>query len=412
MADQITFKEFDTSDVVSAAPKLKYFPAWSDTISDSDTTQTAIINSFYVNTRQTGSFEGLYYWNVYQENPATVMDTPAQFSIAWATTGSVSAGVPVGIYSANTSSVANMTLGTEYQYVYPSWAIYRQMVNATTDGNAYTLLTFSSGSVTYIMENVFVIALQRSRIKDYMDAGTWQLNLSGSSMVNIIASSSTAATNQTAYNLMIGTASGYSGPTDSSLSGSQMIGRFYSDKGLILIDADILFANGGLIQHPLTAGKPDTNNFYTASLVMQNFMGALVNTSNTVQAGVLASASSAVNGSYFKARSVERVQSTHYFVRAKNNEFNNSTNPTWVSGSSNEMLTVFYDDPKTFITSIGLYDGFPGQLSTGQLVALAKLSKPIPKDSTTEALVKVRLDFVWFLALIPAAYHMLNTFFA
>jgi hypothetical protein len=95
-------------------------------------------------------------------------------------------------------------------------------------------------------------------------------------------------------------------------------------------------------------------------------------------------------GEYFRARTTENVQSTHYFCRIKNYEFNYSTNPTWVSGSNNEILDDFYAEPKTFITTVGLYDG---DSDSGQLVAVAKVSRPIPKDTETEALIKVKLDF-------------------
>ena len=45
------------------------------------------------------------------------------------------------------------------------------------------------------------------------------------------------------------------------------------------------------------------------------------------------------------------------------------------------------DNPKTFITTIGLYN------DNNDLVAVAKLSQPITKDFTKEALVRVKLDY-------------------
>ena len=45
------------------------------------------------------------------------------------------------------------------------------------------------------------------------------------------------------------------------------------------------------------------------------------------------------------------------------------------------------DNPKTFITTIGLYN------DSNDLVAVAKVSQPISKDFSKEALMRVKLDY-------------------
>mgnify|MGYP003116115551 CR=1 FL=1 len=45
------------------------------------------------------------------------------------------------------------------------------------------------------------------------------------------------------------------------------------------------------------------------------------------------------------------------------------------------------NSPKTFITTIGLYN------DNNDLVAVAKLSQPVTKDFTKEALIRVKLDY-------------------
>ena len=47
----------------------------------------------------------------------------------------------------------------------------------------------------------------------------------------------------------------------------------------------------------------------------------------------------------------------------------------------------FINNPQVYITTIGLYN------DTNQLLAVAKLSRPLAKDFTKEALVRVKLDF-------------------
>jgi hypothetical protein len=89
-----------------------------------------------------------------------------------------------------------------------------------------------------------------------------------------------------------------------------------------------------------------------------------------------------------KARSKEFVKSTHYFVRAKAAQFNFSNNPTFVTGSDGDLaISDFVNDPKVYITTVGLYD------ENKNLLAVAKTSKPIQKSFRKETLIEVKLDY-------------------
>jgi len=93
-------------------------------------------------------------------------------------------------------------------------------------------------------------------------------------------------------------------------------------------------------------------------------------------------------GKSFKVNSEETISSDFIFVRARNSEFNYSENPSFISGSTGEVLyQSFINAPQTYITTIGLYN------DTNDLVAVAKLSRPLEKDFTKETLVRVKLDF-------------------
>ena len=89
-----------------------------------------------------------------------------------------------------------------------------------------------------------------------------------------------------------------------------------------------------------------------------------------------------------QARSSEQVKSTYYFVRVKNGEYNYSNNPSYVTGSLGEILfTSYISDPQAYITTVGMYN------NRRELLAVAKLSQPLLKNFTREALIKVKLDF-------------------
>ena len=74
-------------------------------------------------------------------------------------------------------------------------------------------------------------------------------------------------------------------------------------------------------------------------------------------------------------------------MRARNNEFNYSNNPTFSDDEGNVAFDSMINSPKTFITTVGLYN------DANDLVAVAKISQPIAKDPTKEALIRVKLDY-------------------
>jgi hypothetical protein len=90
----------------------------------------------------------------------------------------------------------------------------------------------------------------------------------------------------------------------------------------------------------------------------------------------------------FQGRTSEVLSSTYYFVRLFNGEYNYSTNNSFVSSSSGVLkYDSMVTDPQVYVTGIGLYD------DNQELLAVAKLSKPVKKSFDRELVVKVKLDY-------------------
>ena len=93
----------------------------------------------------------------------------------------------------------------------------------------------------------------------------------------------------------------------------------------------------------------------------------------------------------FTARNEETVKSQIVFVRAFNNQYNFTNNPSFVTqslgGSTVFTQPTMQNNPQVYITSVGLYD------DKYNLVAIAKLSRPLLKSFDRELLIKVKLDF-------------------
>ena len=81
------------------------------------------------------------------------------------------------------------------------------------------------------------------------------------------------------------------------------------------------------------------------------------------------------------------LNSTVYFCRAQHDEFNYSSNPTYLSGSQIRVKNESTDIPISYITSLGLYS------SDNQLLAVGKFSEPIRKDNNIELSFRARLDY-------------------
>ena len=81
------------------------------------------------------------------------------------------------------------------------------------------------------------------------------------------------------------------------------------------------------------------------------------------------------------------LNSTIYFCRANSNDFNYSSNPTYLSASKLRVKNNVSDPPVAFATTVGLYS------PDNELLAVAKVSEPIQKDPTSELTLRVRLDY-------------------
>jgi hypothetical protein len=93
-------------------------------------------------------------------------------------------------------------------------------------------------------------------------------------------------------------------------------------------------------------------------------------------------------------RKTEYVPARHYFVNVKSRDFNYSNNPTFVWDGSDGIHAKgairnkdFFDDPRVYVTTVGLYD------NNNELVAVAKLSRPALKTFNNQLNIKISLNF-------------------
>jgi hypothetical protein len=317
---------------------------------------TGTLTTFFTSSTQSSS-NGQYYYDMYKTDPASDSTAEIQFSVAFG--------------DRNGSGSLGQTGN------YPSKAIYAQYRNLLlTPGDSK--FTFG-GSVD--SDRIYVLTMGRARLREKMDPGNWELHLSGSvgitvgnqlshtgSFVKLIDDSG-ATTNPTVnaggrvFNVVSGSIATGTAVTKTAAASQPGggLGLFYPDLGIVVLNANTVSVSGSLTMG--SGSGTDGNN-----------------------AGVLYNAIK--RGSYFVSRREEQLNTTHYFCRATNQKFNFSNNPTFFTASDGALTNAsFKNDPKAYITTVGLYN------DTNELLAVAKLSKPILKSFSREAIVKVKLDY-------------------
>ena len=76
------------------------------------------------------------------------------------------------------------------------------------------------------------------------------------------------------------------------------------------------------------------------------------------------------------------LNSTIYFCRVNHNDFNYSSNPTYLHDSKIRVKSREGDAPISYITTVGLYS------ADNELLAVAKVSEPLRKDPTIQKLIR------------------------
>mgnify|MGYP003111600231 FL=1 len=312
------------------------------------------MTSFYSQSAQ-GASTGSYI-DVYHQDPtagsATVDTAEIQFSLGYAHYwGSGSAG--------NTTKLNTGGRQTA--------ALYRQFANVIlpAETSKFTFTGAESAS-----DDFYFVTFQRARQREKIDPGNWELHLSGSGATSTLKliDDSGATTNPTVneggrvFNIISGSIATGTAITNTTAANQPggAYGLFYPDLGIILLHPSVLEASGSLKASRTSDTYGDNpHNFFL----------------------------SVATGSKFQVRREEEISSTNYFCRVNNQKFNFSNNPTFSDTNGDFTQGTFFKDPKTFITQVGLYN------ENNDLLAVAKLSKPVLKSYSREAIIKVKLDF-------------------
>jgi hypothetical protein len=280
---------------------------------------------------------GGYFQTVYDSAPTSALSTPLfDFSFGL-TTGSA--------YNVSVTTTSSQTEKIKIQRQFASLLL----------GNADSKFTINSADKN---ESLFII-MKRNILKDEIKKGTVNLVLNSGTPSQYTASDAGASTT---FKQTVG---GDYAPLKYNGTGSE-VGQVWYQAGVIVLNPDLAW---GAV--PLWSGSKTLINVQSSGTINQVVDGARTHIE------------------LFQLNNQTNLQSSVYFCRAYNNEFNYSSNPTFVTDtglirvtSGSNVLTT-----QTYITTVGLYD------ENDNLLAVGKTNKPILKSPQTEVILRLRLDY-------------------
>jgi hypothetical protein len=335
----MAFKRFDPEDFVVSSDSITS-TMWS--------TGNPTLTEFYTSSVQAAGSSGNYYLSVYQ-TASNLSTAQVQFDIAYAN-------------SVGSGSTWYNSLVPGNSYTKTIYGQYRSMI--LEDENASFI--FGTGNNIITGSDFWVLSMERARYKQSLFPGSLNLKLSGSGGIINLTDNSL----DNPVSVFIGSTRVYqlvSGSNGAGVAGGGYVSNSGS-YGLVFPDLGTILLNPYAISQSIKVFPSQSSN-------SDGFNNArLFNTINL--------------GDSFGLNSQETITSDYVFVRARNSEFNYSENPSFISGSTGEVIyDNFINAPQVYITTVGMYN------DSNDLLAVAKMSRPLLKDFTKEALVRVKLDF-------------------
>jgi len=301
----MSFKRLDAEDFVVSSDSISA-TLWS--------TGAPTLTSFYTSSVQAAGSAGNYYLSVYQTSSIST-DAVTQFDIVYADVAG-SGSTPY-----NSVIPKNSPSSTIYGQ-------YRALI--LEDENA----SFIFGTDTNVLtaEDYWVLSVERARYKESLFPGSFNLTLSGSGGIIHLTDNS----QDVLVNTFIGSSRVFqlvSGSDGSAIAGGGYVansgsyGLLFPELGTVLLNPNAISQSIGVTTNRTAGLANGTNN------------ATLYNSINL--------------GESFKLNSQETITSDYVFIRARNSEFNYTENPTFISGSTGEVIyDNFINNPQTYITTV------------------------------------------------------------
>lgn len=298
--------------------------------------------------------------------------------------------ITYGIYEESAEYPATLQSGTVNKHnLYHEMAQVLVGFDVTASVEPFRVSGSYDATQTVVPDPAFV-NFSRLLSKDEIQKGTFRLTLGGGTYLNPFstlfhlgdygADTSFNDTNSPAGEF--GILRSGSSTTDTAASTNDALGIVFYQAGLVVLDLSASI-------HAFTnkvGSSGDDFQFISSSAIHSTFLPY----TGSVQSGTINQLSDSLRHRIYNIdfNNTTELNSTIYFCRAGANEFNFSSNPTYLSESQIRVKeNVPKNPPHSYITTVGLY------ANDGALVATAKLSEPIKKSPDNDLTIRVRLDY-------------------
>jgi len=296
----------------------------------------------------------------------------------------------------------NPTIDSNGKYLFPQTSlmmrekmdVYRLFAQDLL-GNSNAVFTATSGSNSTEIKEAIFFAFKRLFARDQIKRETFAIRLNptasattGGKNLNVVGTSTTKIF--TDINSSVNKEFEFGGQVSTVVDSANTgvpVGLLFLDKGVLVLDASRSFDQSVLLTGSIGAVTSTGEATFSGSLgrlmssaSMDDFLNHITSTRF-----------SGSDSTSIAFQNTTNINSTLFFARLAADEFNYSSNPTFID-SENRIVVI--DDGQeeiqrsfTFVTSIGLYDAYNNLLGVG------KLSRPVLKDDEKDLTIKLRIDY-------------------
>ena len=322
--------------------------------------------------------------------------------------------ITYGVFSGSSSVTAASTgIDTNGKILFTSQSVmmrekvnvYRQFAQTLLgSANSRFRAPFSSTSATDDIDNVLFLCFKRLFVRDGIKRETFAMRMfqscsspiAGDTYDNIFGQTAIHPSSASVIFTDVGAASsiersqfgGDVGNIVLSSDTTQTVGLMFYQKGIAVLDLrrsldDTQVMSGTIGSVGAIANTPMSASFIP-DFVNSASMDDIIKHVATERFGT-------GSNTFLTFQNNTKINSTLIFCRATADEFNYSSNPTYTD-SEGRVLVI--DESQqgqeksfSFVTTVGLYD------ANEELLATAKLSRPVEKNDEKDLTFRVRLDF-------------------
>lgn len=351
-AQHLSFKNFKSDDLQTTTTLLhENIPITGTLMSGTYETSSATGRGLNIKSFSHGMFQSVYDYPYLSSSANHIFDITAGFSTH---ANSVSS-------SAVTQTQKKINVYNQMAQVLAGYDTNASVRRFDADGD------FSDG--TGKMDDVFFLNFSRLLTKDEIKKGSFEIKLStGNSYSSVEDTSLTVTDTEATESFRSNSPAGEYGFLK---EGNTTHGLIYYQAGIVVMNSSVFGANAEIMN----------NASSSHSDVLKS--GSIDDFADGVRRRI----------QNIKFNNTTELNSSVYSCKIGHNDFNYSSNPTYVKDSK---IVVKTDPsitnekrlpPVSYITTVGLYS------ANNELMAVAKLSEPIRNDPTVTANLRVRLDF-------------------